>query len=154
MKKVMDFEQYSKLFEEGDGGGTGAAGSGDATGGAAGVNLGNIGGMGAVAPPVPSAIPGQSWTNTSADYAMGEAGGIGSGDLPAYDTGKSFKKLKGKKSKSKTTGKKPVDKTNGKLKKVNRRGETNTYKWDKGYQSMYVTSFADWTGAYKNQTVK
>ena len=39
--------------------------------------LGNINGMGAVQPALPSTVPGQVW----GDYGMGTAGGIGSGDI-------------------------------------------------------------------------
>ena len=72
MNKILNFEQYYKINEEGEAGGGGGDG-----GGAAGVNLGNIGGMGAVVPPVPSANPGQVWTGTPNDYVKGAPGGIG-----------------------------------------------------------------------------
>jgi hypothetical protein len=97
--------------------------------------------MGAVVPPIPSDTPGQLWTGNSAvDMKKGGKGGIGSGDVPAYDNGKSFG---------------PRDKRGGKkLKNKNSKGEANPYGWDKGYQSMYVTSFANWTGAYSSNTVR
>lgn len=45
------------------------------------VNLGNIQGMGSIAPPIPSTTVGQSWTGGVADYTRGGAGGVGSGDI-------------------------------------------------------------------------
>ncbi len=76
------------LNEEQDG-----SGSGDIAGGVAFATADNTGGMGAIVAPQPSSIPGDVAGSTK-----------GSGDLPAYDLGKSFgfpnrkRKRRGKKN--------------------------------------------------------
>lgn len=129
---IKNFKQYVKIFEDGEGG-------------MAAANMGNSGtGMGPVVPPASSSVPGQVWTGTPADYVKGGPGGIGSGDVPAYDQGKKFAPLKNK-------NKKGIQAQS--LKKKNKK-EGNPYGWDKGYQSMYVTNFSGWADTYGKNTVK
>ena len=66
MKNLKYFDEFNHLNEEGE----------------ACATLGNTGGMGAIVAPQPSAIPGDVAGSTK-----------GSGDIPAYDTGKSFRTL-------------------------------------------------------------
>lgn len=78
--KIIKFEDFSKLDEQ--------AGSGDAAAGGGGVAFStlNSNGMGNIVAPQPSSIPG---------YVGGST--IGSGDLPAYNTGKKFNSVEGPK---------------------------------------------------------
>ena len=96
MKYIKLFEDYTKLNEDGEGGGSVGAGGGSGT---ACATLGQNG-MGNIVAPQVGTITGSVWQNGS--------GTIGSGDRPAYDTGKKFDKLddekgnrKGKKGKGK-----------------------------------------------------
>ena len=70
---ITKFEQFSKIYEDGDGG---ACGSGDSGGGAVFATLGNTGGMGAIVAPQPSGIPGDvaGSTKGSGDRANGGFG--------------------------------------------------------------------------------
>jgi len=113
--KIKKFEDY-KLFEDGEGGGTGVAYSSN----------GNSGGMGAIVAPIASSIPGDVAGSTR-----------GSGDLPSYDTGKKFE-IPGRKNKKRKYSEKLPSKTL--LSKENRHlGKTNDIS------SMYVTKYTDWT---------
>jgi len=96
MKNILTFNDYIK---ESDGGGTAVA------------TLSNTGGMGNVVAPQPSSTPGDVAGSTK-----------GSGDVAAYDTGKSFDTIISKKKKKK--------------KKKNGYGDD--------YQNMYVTKISDW----------
>lgn len=123
MKNIVRFDNF-KLNEDGGGDGGAAAGSGDAAGG--GIPGGSSSypsgsGMGPITAPQPGAFPGETGTK-------------GSGDLPAYDTGKSFQHTKygdkkKKKKEKKSYGKKDIT------------GKTVDEK-----STMYVTKYTDWVG--------
>jgi hypothetical protein len=123
MKNITRFKDF-KLYEDGEGGGGNAAassGSGDVAGG--GMQGGSSsyptgGGMGAIKAPQPSSIPGETGTK-------------GSGDLPAYDTGKSFK--------HKRYGQKKNKKKEKSYDKKDITGKTTDEK-----STMYVTKYTDW----------
>lgn len=106
-------------------------------GGVATATLGNTGGMGAVVVPT---IGGDGATGSNFNYNGDgnptDTGTKGSGDLPAYDTGKKFdtNPFKKKKKKKKTT-------------KESRHFGTETPKED-----MYVTSWSDWMTTNENNS--
>ena len=114
--KIKKFEDY-KLFEDGEGGGTGLSSA----------TLGNTGGMGAIVASIASSIPGDTAGSTR-----------GSGDLPAYDTGKKFE-IPGKKKKKRKFSEKLPSKTFLSTKENRHLGKTNDIS------SMYVTKYTDWT---------
>lgn len=90
-------KKFYEYIKENDGGGVAAN------------TLGNTNGMGNVTAPQPSPTPGDV------------SGSIpGSGDLPAYDTGKSFKSISKRRKKKKKK------------------------KLGDDYRNMYVTKFTDW----------
>jgi len=93
MKYIKLFEDYTILNEDGDGGAVGA-------GGGSGTAFATLGqnGMGNIVSPQVGTIPGSVWQAGS--------GTIGSGDRPAYDTGKKFDKLDDEKGNRKGKGKK------------------------------------------------
>ena len=103
-------KRFKDYIKESDG-----SGSGDASGGGVAYStLSNTGGMGAIVAPQPSSTPGDVAGSTK-----------GSGDLPAYDTGKKFDFFNKKKKKKKK-----------KRKDHSELGED--------YRHMYVTKFSDW----------
>ena len=131
MKNIVKFEKF--ILNEDSGAATTSPSIGSG-GGTSYANLGNTGGMGpVVAPQVGSGSNGAVSTSISDSKS-------GSGDLPAYDTGKSFKiqrygdKKKSKK-KPKVSTKKPVK--IGSKEKIT--GKTIDEK-----STMYVTKFTDW----------